>query len=276
MFGVIKKRRDPFERVSTGEEKTMKTLFCMPLMKTVAFVLVLGMSSVSPVQAADIWPIFESGKDAMTVIYPFYVREGKFLMLFPLYCQTNEGRDKHFLWPMVKISDRQPKRIAPVWFANQDSFTLFPIIHQNQKAVTWFIPPVYIKKDGSFSAVFPFYAKGENTLYVFPSYYHAKTNYSETLNVFPFYERIRSNDQVKTSFFPFFSTEWAASKEKDEKKETVQIEILGPLYSKKTVRNQSGLLLERERNFLIFSDVLNSKGERSLKILGAVMAERIQ
>lgn len=298
------------------------------LLKIALFALIFGMPTVSSAQAADLWPLYENGKDSATVMYPFYVREGKFLMVFPFYYQTNQGRDKHFLWPIVKMSDGQPKRIVPFWFSNQDSFTLFPIIHQNQEAVTWFVPPVYVKKDRSFSTVFPFYAKGKNTLFIFPSYYHSKNDYSETLNLFPFYsstaasafkeknafllfnkretsnmtstaviplykkdkskdggyegfwsliyERVRSKDQVKTSFFPFFSTEWAISKVKDEKQKTTRTEILGPLYSNKAVRNELGAILERERNFLIFSDVLNGRGERSLKILGTVIAERIQ
>jgi hypothetical protein len=122
----------------------------------------------------DLWPLLELSEESTTVLYPFYVHEGKFLMIFPLYYRTNEGQDHHLLWPIFKYSDDRIARIAPIWFRGQNTFTLFPIIHRTPDYTLWSMPPAYLRRDGKFHAVFPLYARSEHGLLLFPSYYRSR------------------------------------------------------------------------------------------------------
>jgi hypothetical protein len=147
----------------------------MRLLLTVTLAVSLVGGSGRPARAdVDLWPLLEISKESTTVLYPFYVREGKFLMIFPWYYRTNEGRDHHVLWPIFKYSDDRVSRIAPIWFRGQNTFTLFPIIHRTPDYTLWSIPPAYLRRDGRFHAVFPLYARSEHRLLLFPSYYRSR------------------------------------------------------------------------------------------------------
>src|SRR5690242_2902396 len=77
--------------------------------------------------SVDLWPFYESTNDSTVVMWPFYDHEGKFLMVFPFYYRTNEGKDHHIVWPIVKFSEGRLTRLAPVWYSQDaDTFTIFP------------------------------------------------------------------------------------------------------------------------------------------------------
>ena len=119
----------------------MKTASCF---RRLSLVLALALISLSArAFSIDAWPLLEKTPKSTTVLYPFYVHEGKFLMLFPAYYRTNEGRDQHFVWPLVKTSDGRLTRVAPVWFSgNEKEYVLFPLIWQNEESTFWSVPPL--------------------------------------------------------------------------------------------------------------------------------------
>ena len=150
----------------------------------------------------DMWPLLEVDKESTTVCYPFYTRDGNFTMILNLYARTNNGKDTHIFWPFVKLSNGRIARVAPFWFnENPDEFILFPFIKQDKYSTLWTIPPVYTRKDGSFNAVFPFYVKTRNYLYIFPDIYVEKNNSRERMNVFPFYKHIYSTNSKSKLFY---------------------------------------------------------------------------
>ena len=116
----------------------------------------------------DLWPLLEISDESTTVLYPFYVREGKFLMIFPLYYRTNEGRDHHVVWPIFKWSEGRLERLAPVVFRGDDTFTLFPIIRRTPDYTAWLVPPVFVARDGPAHGVFPLYLRTEHDFYALP------------------------------------------------------------------------------------------------------------
>jgi hypothetical protein len=140
---------------------------------------------------ADLWPLLELSAESTTVLYPLYVREGEFLMIFPLYYRTHEGRDHHVLWPTVKYSEGRVRRLAPLWFQGENTFTLFPIIHRTPTYTLWSMPPAYLRRDGTFRAVFPLYARSEHSFLMFPSYYRRRApNEPSADTLWPLFSRV--------------------------------------------------------------------------------------
>jgi hypothetical protein len=163
----------------------------------------------------DLWPLLEVSDESTTVLYPLYVREGKFLMIFPLYYRTNEGRDHHLLWPMLKESEGRVTRVVPLWFSeDQSTFTLFPLIRQTPEYTLWSVPPTYFRRDRSFRLLFPFYARSGSFQLFFPLYVRAEHFES----VFPLYAR--SEHWLYT--FPTYYREREPGKP--------QIDLLWPLF----------------------------------------------
>ena len=73
------------------------------------WVLLAALWLVTPARTShadiDLWPLLEISDDSTTVLYPLFVHEGPFMMIFPLYYRTNEGSDHHLAWPFFKISE---------------------------------------------------------------------------------------------------------------------------------------------------------------------------
>ena len=78
---------------------------------------------VPPIARAgiDLWPLLEVSENSTTVLYPLFVRDESFLMVFPLYYRTNSGEDHHLLWPFLKLSKGRLARLAPIWFGEPDA-----------------------------------------------------------------------------------------------------------------------------------------------------------
>ena len=133
----------------------------------------LCLAGAAPVGAAvDLWPVFQHDDEGTTVLYPLYVHEGDFLMQAPFYYRTNEARDHHLLWPLVKVSDGRLARAAPFYFSDhEDEFMLFPILRQTPSGTMWMLPPAYFSKTSDFSAVFPLYAHDGERTWTFPNLY---------------------------------------------------------------------------------------------------------
>jgi hypothetical protein len=69
----------------------------------VSLSLLLSVCAAAEARAdVDLWPFLELSDRQTTVMYPFYVHEGDFMMVFPAYYRTNEGHDHHVLWPLAK------------------------------------------------------------------------------------------------------------------------------------------------------------------------------
>ena len=118
----------------------------------------------------DLWPLFVANADETSVLYPLFVHEDDFSLVFPLYARTREGRDHHLLWPLVKWSDGELERAAPFWFRLPDGEFLFlPFFYQNERHVFWLIPPSFFAKDRPFSAMLPFYVRADDTIYALPN-----------------------------------------------------------------------------------------------------------
>ncbi len=147
---------------------------------------IITWDAASRARALDLWPLAEFTDERTVVLYPFYVHEGDFLMLFPFYYRTNQARDHHFLWPMLKMSEGRLTRALPMWFSvDADTFTMFPFIRQTPDYTFWAIPPIYNRHDGEFKAVFPLFAKSPRALYVAPSFYKSKDGETSRLRIVP-------------------------------------------------------------------------------------------
>ncbi len=146
----------------------MSTRFAPLLARTL--VLVSAAAALCGCASTDLWPLYERDQDSLTVAYPFYVREGPFRLVFPFYCRTNEGRDHHVLWPLAKVSDGRLVRAAPLYYsAQEDRFTLLPLIHQTPERTILGVPPAYI--EGDFLLVLPFYLQSSGHRFVAPCVY---------------------------------------------------------------------------------------------------------
>ena len=170
----------------------------------------LGIFILSTPAAAEIhlWPLIETTPASSTIAYPFYVDEGDFKMIFPFYYKTNRGKDHHFLWPFVKVSEGRLTRFAPFWFSgNKETYTIFPLIRKTPESTLWFVPPVYFDEAGDFSAVIPAYIKKGGAMFVFPNIYFAKNDdHIRCLTVFPFYYRSRAGDGDVLWALPYYSS----------------------------------------------------------------------
>jgi hypothetical protein len=129
------------------------------LVAAVGAAFALGTSSRAHADV-DLWPLFESSDEGTTVLYPLYVHEGTFTMIFPLYMRTNEGQDHHVVWPFLKLSDGRIDRVAPIWYSDKSGeYTIFPLIHRSPEYTLTLIPPMYTAADGSQRTLFPVYSE---------------------------------------------------------------------------------------------------------------------
>ena len=158
----------------------------------------------------DLWPFLEISDRSTTVLYPFYVREGKFLMMFPFYYRTNEGQDHHFVWPLVKFSEGRLKRILPLWLSPREGeYTLFPIFRWTPRQILWPVPPIYLKRDGTFRLVPPLYAKRGDTEIVPPSFYRVREEGKPTrIGLWPVSEYTSGPERRGIHFLRFLRTDW--------------------------------------------------------------------
>jgi hypothetical protein len=116
-------------------------------------------------------------------------------MIFPIYFKTNEGKDYHFFWPLLKISENRLKRAIPFWYTESESFTLFPLIRQTPEYTFWSVPPMYFDKKGPFSAVIPFYITNDNKRFIFPNIYYKKEGDNITdFKLFPLVDSVNNKD----------------------------------------------------------------------------------
>lgn len=211
----------------------MDTTKCI---RTIATLTLLAMFACIPLKAGalDLWPLLEINDERTMVLYPLYDHEDDFMMVFPFYYRTNQGKDNHIVWPMVKFSEGRLTRAVPFWFAgDKGSFTMAPLIRQTPEYTAWAIPPIYTRHDGQFKAVYPFFAKSPNMLWVAPTYYQkggswavwplywdtqkngkssqtipglfysAKTDSSRTLWIVPSYYH-KNGDALSWYLFPFY------------------------------------------------------------------------
>lgn len=323
----------------------------------------------------DLWPLYQKDNEGTIILYPFYVHEGKFLMMFPLFYRTDEGKDYHFVWPLVKVSEGGLTRAAPLWFSGEeDEYTLFPIIRQTPDYTFWMAPPMYFAKDGDFEAIFPLYVKTRDHTFIAPTifktyeqgelkrfqavplfdyrrdegdsrefstlpvwvwsndkgetvplylagrkwggdvnrshfapvYYRRKSQDESRLWIMPYYQKRAPLDRV-TSLLPLFWKErfkderilWAFpyfekesprvtrrmvpglfDREKSLSEKTGEtrkkLAIFSDLYLREETRSSSGMLLERNRQFLIFSDERERDGGRIFRLLGIPVMERVE
>jgi hypothetical protein len=129
------------------------------VLSALVFVCCSGLATVARADV-DLWPFLEISDSGTTVLYPFYVHEGNFLMIFPFYYRTNEGRDHHFLWPFVKVHEGRLSRAAPIWFSEEeDHFLLVPLAYRTPEETFFLIPPIYMTRDERVLAVLPFYVR---------------------------------------------------------------------------------------------------------------------
>ena len=161
---------------------------------TLAMALALTSGGAANARAdVDLWPLLEVDGDDLTVMYPLYVREGEFRMAFPWYMRTNEGRDDHYLWPLVKLSEGRLERVAPVYFSATDGeFALLPFIVQKPDFTLWLLPPIYRSKTDDFAIVFPLWARGTD-------YWFAAPN---------LYARYEGDTMTRLGSFGLFDMEW--------------------------------------------------------------------
>lgn len=287
-------------------------MFIRPIQRVttiIALIASLSLSGLAPETRADInlWPILEITDDATTVLYPLYVHEDSFTMIFPAFYRTNYGRDTHILWPFIKFSDKRPTRIVPLYFADEANYTFFPFIRHTDDYTMWFIPPSYFDRDGDFSAVIPFYARSQNSMLLFPNIYWHRNDLHEVdrWSVWPIMSRRhdadlsrfqmlnfvteRGTDHSKAVFWPLIESERHGRNKQTtvgllfnhsqryntEKDETItETHFPWPLYKRKQITKR-GEVTFRDRRFLIFSDKLKD-GVRTLRILGIPVSERVQ
>jgi len=150
----------------------------------------------------DAWPLLEITEDSTTICYPLYVKEKNFQMIFPIYFNTNEGKDYHFFWPLLKISENRLKRAIPFWYTENESFTFFPLISQTPKYTFWSVPPMYFDKESKFSAVIPLFIKNDNKRFIFPNIYYKKKNDIITdFKLFPIVDYVNDKDVKSMIYF---------------------------------------------------------------------------
>jgi len=131
-------------------------------------------------------------------------------MFFPFYYNANEGKDHHYLWPLVKVSENRITRFVPFWFrGEEESFTFFPFLQQTPEYTLWFVPPMYFQEDGNFSAVIPLYLKNKNKLFVFPNILYEKGfGDSKKMNIYPLYGYEKNPNYESVSFAMISGTQW--------------------------------------------------------------------
>jgi len=105
----------------------------------------------------DLWPLYEHDRDTTTVLYPFYVHEGDFLMVFPAYYRTDQGHEQHVLWPLLKMRDGRLTRLAPFWYSSDPGkYWIFPLAYHDDDE-TWLLVPPAVFKAHQFQIVPPLF-----------------------------------------------------------------------------------------------------------------------
>jgi hypothetical protein len=206
--------------------------------------------------AVSMWPLLEVSNDGTTVLYPFYVHEGNFLMIFPFFYRTNEGKDCHFVWPIAKTSEGRLSRLMPFWYsADKGTFTFFPLMRQTPDYVAWTIPPVYHRTDGKFMAIFPFFARFENGFFVFPSIYRSKTPERDFWMLFPLFSRNVEDNFRSLWIAPYYNRQSEASsywalhplialeRSKPGRDPFFKLDLLGPIYTQEVSASSFSLLI---------------------------------
>ncbi len=138
--------------------KTGLKFFNIKLVIASVILLIMAVSARPAKCDINAWPFLEVTDETTTVLYPFYVNEEDFKMMFPLYYNTDNGKDHHLVWPFFKISEGRLTRVAPFWFSEkEESYTFFPFIRRTPGYTLWSIPPAYFDHDSDFFAIFPLY-----------------------------------------------------------------------------------------------------------------------
>jgi hypothetical protein len=228
-------------------------------MKPLTFVLALftlGLTTITPAARADVsaWPLLVLSEEETNILYPLYVDEPRFKMIFPLYYRTNQQRDTHLLWPLVKFHDGQLVRAAPFYFRDNEDYIFFPFIWQSEDFALWFVPPMYFDKVGDFSAIVPVYIRNRDSMFLFPNtYWHRNsdndidhwcfwpfiTSDKRDSDYFRFltYFRRSSGTRTTAAMFPIYCHSKTASSESTwflpyyrEKTETSDTRVFFPLF----------------------------------------------
>ena len=237
-------------------------------------VLFLSLSFGKANADIDAWPLLEVSDDTTTVLYPLHVREDDFEMNFPFYYKTNEGRDIHYLWPLIKLRDGRLVRVAPIYFGeDKDNYTILPLMHRKDGKTWWLIPPMFLGKNTK--VIFPVYYERNDLNYHRKHlllYYKVDTPTYHSTGVFPFYMKSTEEHIVESpptsSFFvdPVPATGTITSK----------TNTLWPLFYKKDVRNLDGDIIKKTRRFIFLQDDRYENGSRKLSFLGIVFREKIK
>lgn len=173
-------------------------------MRVIAVLLVtsisVGLSSGSAEADVDLWPLLELSDEGTTVLYPFFVHEGDFRMVFPFYYRTNEGRDDHVLWPLIKFSDGSLVRAAPVWFRGEQDLTVFPLFRVAPTYTWWTVPPVLYRKDED----------ERLRLFVAPTFYRETdaSGQSTLTRLWPLASHRRDGERREVGFALLAAAEW--------------------------------------------------------------------
>lgn len=269
--------------------------------------LLLGLifiMSFSLANAVDLWPLLETSKDGTTVLYPFYVNEDDFKMFFPLYYNTNKGKDTHILWPLLKFSDGRITRIVPIWFSGkEDEFVLFPLIWQTPDFTFWLIPPMYFSKTEDFTAIIPVYLRykspSEDTLFLFPFLRKTSDEFKQFM-IFPIYSQKKGEKTDALWILPFYKEnsiiKYTYNQKEIEKKKIAlyplviidkrkdlsddstknRFTLLWPFFVREEKISKDGQLLSKYRRFLIFSDEKKEDGSRIFNVFGFLVNEKVK
>ncbi len=179
------------------------------LLIVLSLICLLGLPGTSR-SDVDLWPFLEISDRTTTVLYPLYVREGKFLMLFPFYYRTNEGQDHHLVWPIVKYSEGRLKRFLPLWISPKEGeYTLFPIFRWTPREILSAVPPMYLQRDGGFRLVLPLYAKRGDKEVMPPSLYRVREEGKPTrIGLWPVSEYTSSPERRGIHILRFLRMDW--------------------------------------------------------------------
>lgn len=228
----------------------------------VLIALSVGLGAAPAATAVDAWPLYQRDEAGTTVFYPLYVHEGDFLMVAPLYTRTNQGRDHHLLWPVVKVSDGRLERLAPFYFSDHDQeFTLLPLIRQTQRGTFWALPPSYFSRS----------ADAKSTL-VFPLYGDFRDGEERTTWVGPWY-RQREPLVRKHGVLPLYTHAEEQSVWRGETEHSLS--LLAWLYARSTTTDAAGQRIAHHRRFLVLTDSLDESGARTLGLFGLPVWERV-
>ncbi len=255
------------------------------------------------------WPVLELDDDTTTVMYPFYVHEDDFLMVFPVYYRTDEGREHHVLWPLFKTRDGRVTRVAPFWYSSDpNKYWIFPLAYHDNDSTLLLVPPSYWRGD-DLQVVVPLWVRAKSAtddwLVVGPRLYGwhetatkkhtfagvlfdhtSHSNGDRETSLLPLLWRAKSHDESSLwlagywrahtptsdslALYPLFATKTSADAAGEPS--TRELSILWPLYKRKVIETAEGQVTHRHRRFLAFADDL-TPARRSLSLFGFVVRE---